>query len=170
MGAHVLSASSLVESQMLPPASPAGGPPEFRRVVLQRGARGFGFSIRGGREFHNMPLFVLRIAEMGPAQKSGQLHVGDQLLEVNGICTDGMTHAEAIGLIRQGGSTVTLLIKRISNNPPSGAAAGPSPYNPHHHLSQQQQTHHPQHPLTGSFYDSCVNSFIHLEIKPAIRL
>ncbi|XP_022651874.1 membrane-associated guanylate kinase, WW and PDZ domain-containing protein 3-like isoform X5 [Varroa destructor] len=148
MGAHVLSASSLVESQMLPPASPAGGPPEFRRVVLQRGARGFGFSIRGGREFHNMPLFVLRIAEMGPAQKSGQLHVGDQLLEVNGICTDGMTHAEAIGLIRQGGSTVTLLIKRISNNPPSGAAAGPSPYNPHHHLSQQQQAHHPQHPLT----------------------
>ena len=109
----MLAASSLVEGQMMPPASP-GGPAEFRRVVLQRGVRGFGFSIRGGREFRNMPLFVLRIAEMGPAQMSGQLHVGDQILEVNGICTDNMTHAEAINLIRQGGNTVTLLIKRTN--------------------------------------------------------
>ncbi|OQR75924.1 membrane-associated guanylate kinase, partial [Tropilaelaps mercedesae] len=154
IGGQMLSASSLIEGQMLPSASPAGGPPEFRRVVLQRGARGFGFSIRGGREFHNMPLFVLRIAEMGPAQKSGQLHVGDQLLEVNGICTDGMTHAEAISLIRQGDSTVSLLIKRNSN-PPAGTAGGSALYSPqhHHHLQQQQQQHasqqhQAQHPLT----------------------
>lgn len=48
---------------------------EYYEVELQRGTRGFGFSIRGGREFHNMPLFVLRIAENGPAAEDGKLKV-----------------------------------------------------------------------------------------------
>jgi atrophin-1 interacting protein 3 (BAI1-associated protein 1) len=45
-------------------------------VDLLRGARGFGFSIRGGREFGNMPLYVLSIAEGGPADIDGRLKVG----------------------------------------------------------------------------------------------
>ena len=44
-------------------------------VELSRGMRGFGFSIRGGREFHNMPLFVLRIAENGSAAQDARLRV-----------------------------------------------------------------------------------------------
>ena len=44
-------------------------------VELSRGTRGFGFSIRGGREFHNMPLFVLRIADNGAAAQDGRLRV-----------------------------------------------------------------------------------------------
>ena len=44
-------------------------------VELHRGARGYGFSIRGGREFDNMPLFVLRIAETGAASLDGRLKV-----------------------------------------------------------------------------------------------
>ena len=47
----------------------------FYAVELQRGDRGFGFSIRGGREFHNMPLFVLRLADSGPAAVDGRLRV-----------------------------------------------------------------------------------------------
>jgi len=44
-------------------------------VQLSRGARGFGFSIRGGKEFQNMPLFVLRLAEDGPATMDGRMQV-----------------------------------------------------------------------------------------------
>jgi len=44
-------------------------------IELQRGARGFGFSIRGGREFNNMPLFILKIAEGGSAHTDGRLRV-----------------------------------------------------------------------------------------------
>lgn len=55
--------------------SEAGEDGEYYGVELQRGTRGFGFSIRGGREFHNMPLFVLRIAENGPAAEDGKLKV-----------------------------------------------------------------------------------------------
>ena len=38
---------------------------QYFAVELARGQRGFGFSIRGGREFHSMPLFVLRMAVDG---------------------------------------------------------------------------------------------------------
>ena len=44
-------------------------------VDLNRGHRGFGFSIRGGQEFNNMPLFVLRIAEGGAADVDKRLRV-----------------------------------------------------------------------------------------------
>lgn len=43
-------------------------------VELERGLRGFGFSLRGGKEY-NMGLFILRLAEDGPAIKDGRIHV-----------------------------------------------------------------------------------------------
>ena len=49
---------------------------KFYQVELHRGSRGFGFSIRGGREFNSMPLFVLRIADGGAADLDGRLRVG----------------------------------------------------------------------------------------------
>ncbi|CAG7721513.1 unnamed protein product [Allacma fusca] len=81
-------------------------------VHLTRGARGFGFSIRGGKEFQNMPLFVLRLAEDGPASVDGRMQVGDQILQINGITTQGMTHSQAIHIIKTGGLNVHLLLRR----------------------------------------------------------
>ncbi|XP_069949409.1 uncharacterized protein Magi isoform X3 [Cherax quadricarinatus] len=116
--------------------SDAGDDGEYYGVELQRGTRGFGFSIRGGREFHNMPLFVLRIAENGPAAEDGKLKVGDQLMEINGRSTKDMTHADAIELIKQCGNSVSLLVKRGGKlpqhldtmNPNSlGSPVGPPP-------------------------------------------
>lgn len=80
-------------------------------VELNRGPKGFGFSIRGGHEFDSMPLFVLRIAEDGPAALDGRLRVGDQLMEINGQSTRGMTHTCAIQIIKQY-PTVRLLVRR----------------------------------------------------------
>lgn len=54
---------------------------QYHAVELTRGTRGFGFSIRGGREFQNMPLFVLQIAENGPASIDNRLRVSVILLE-----------------------------------------------------------------------------------------
>lgn len=51
---------------------------QYHAVELTRGTRGFGFSIRGGREFQNMPLFVLQIAENGPAFIDNRLRVSDE--------------------------------------------------------------------------------------------
>ncbi|XP_014296069.1 membrane-associated guanylate kinase, WW and PDZ domain-containing protein 1 [Microplitis demolitor] len=85
---------------------------QYHAIELTRGTRGFGFSIRGGREFQNMPLFVLQIADNGPASIDNRLRVGDQIIEINGINTKNMTHAEAIEIIRNGGPSVRLLVRR----------------------------------------------------------
>lgn len=45
-------------------------------VELERSQRGFGFSLRGGKEY-NMGLFILRLAEDGPALKDGRIHVSN---------------------------------------------------------------------------------------------
>ncbi|XP_069489461.1 membrane-associated guanylate kinase, WW and PDZ domain-containing protein 3 isoform X2 [Ambystoma mexicanum] len=79
-------------------------------VELERGPRGFGFSLRGGKEY-NMGLFILRLAEDGPAVKDGRIHVGDQIVEINGEPTQGITHTRAIELIQAGGTKVLLLLR-----------------------------------------------------------
>ncbi|XP_041323308.1 membrane-associated guanylate kinase, WW and PDZ domain-containing protein 3 isoform X3 [Pyrgilauda ruficollis] len=79
-------------------------------VELERGPRGFGFSLRGGKEY-NMGLFILRLAEDGPAVKDGRIHVGDQIVEINGEPTQGITHTRAIELIQAGGNKVMLLLR-----------------------------------------------------------
>ncbi|XP_056414289.1 membrane-associated guanylate kinase, WW and PDZ domain-containing protein 3 isoform X2 [Hyla sarda] len=79
-------------------------------VELERGPRGFGFSLRGGKEY-NMGLFILRLAEDGAAIKDGRIHVGDQIVEINGEPTQGITHTRAIELIQAGGTKVLLLLR-----------------------------------------------------------
>lgn len=47
---------------------------EFYSVDLERDSKGFGFSLRGGREY-NMDLYVLRLAEDGAAVRNGKMRV-----------------------------------------------------------------------------------------------
>uniref|UniRef100_A0A1A8DAJ8 Membrane associated guanylate kinase, WW and PDZ domain containing 2 n=1 Tax=Nothobranchius kadleci TaxID=1051664 RepID=A0A1A8DAJ8_NOTKA len=103
---------------------PLGIPPDFRpqdydyfTVELEKSTKGFGFSIRGGREY-SMDLFVLRLAEDGPAIRNGRMRVGDQIIEINGDSTRDMTHARAIELIKAGGRRVRLLLKRGTGQVP----------------------------------------------------
>uniref|UniRef100_A0A8C2DD18 Membrane-associated guanylate kinase, WW and PDZ domain-containing protein 1 n=1 Tax=Cyprinus carpio TaxID=7962 RepID=A0A8C2DD18_CYPCA len=90
---------------------------DFFTVELEKGMKGFGFSIRGGREY-KMDLFVLRLAEDGAAIRNGRMRVGDQIIEINGESTRDMTHARAIELIKSGGRRVRLLLKRGTGQVP----------------------------------------------------
>uniref|UniRef100_A0A8B9GWS4 Membrane-associated guanylate kinase, WW and PDZ domain-containing protein 1 n=1 Tax=Astyanax mexicanus TaxID=7994 RepID=A0A8B9GWS4_ASTMX len=90
---------------------------DFFTVELDKSVKGFGFSIRGGREY-KMDLFVLRLAEDGPAIRNGRMRVGDQIIEINGETTREMTHARAIELIKSGGRRVRLLLKRGTGQVP----------------------------------------------------
>ncbi|XP_051890590.1 membrane-associated guanylate kinase, WW and PDZ domain-containing protein 3a isoform X2 [Pristis pectinata] len=91
----------------------AGGRPQNSEcfpVELERGPRGFGFSVRGGKEY-NMGLFILRLAEGGAALLDGRIQVGDQIVEINGESTQGITHKRAIELIQSGGRKAHLVLK-----------------------------------------------------------
>uniref|UniRef100_A0A8C1Z6L3 Membrane-associated guanylate kinase, WW and PDZ domain-containing protein 1 n=1 Tax=Cyprinus carpio TaxID=7962 RepID=A0A8C1Z6L3_CYPCA len=90
---------------------------EFYSVDLERDNKGFGFSLRGGREY-NMDLYVLRLAEDGAAVRNGKMRVGDEILEINGESTKGMKHARAIELIKNGGRKVHLVLRRGDGSVP----------------------------------------------------
>ncbi|XP_029974738.1 membrane-associated guanylate kinase, WW and PDZ domain-containing protein 1 [Salarias fasciatus] len=83
----------------------------FYSVDLERGPTGFGFSLRGGSEY-NMGLYVLGLMEGGPAQRCNKIQVSDQLVEINGDSTAGMTHSQAVEQIRRGGHRIHLVLKK----------------------------------------------------------
>ncbi|CAG03935.1 unnamed protein product [Tetraodon nigroviridis] len=83
----------------------------YYSVDLDRGPSGFGFSLRGGSEY-NMGLYVLGLMEGGPASRSQKMEVSDQLVEINGNSTAGMTHSQAVEQIRRGGHRIHLVLKR----------------------------------------------------------
>ncbi|XP_029614322.1 membrane-associated guanylate kinase, WW and PDZ domain-containing protein 2 isoform X3 [Salmo trutta] len=132
-------------------------PPDFRpqdfdyfTVELEKSVKGFGFSIRGGREY-KMDLFVLRLAEDGPAIRNGRMRVGDQIIEINGDSTRDMTHARAIELIKAGGRRVRLLLKRGTGQVPEYDSASPWDAIPPALSALQEVTLDPQQPSTSSF-------------------
>ncbi|XP_030235840.1 membrane-associated guanylate kinase, WW and PDZ domain-containing protein 1 isoform X4 [Gadus morhua] len=90
---------------------------EFYSVDLERDSKGFGFSLRGGREY-SMDLYVLRLAEDGAAVRNGKMRVGDEILEINGESTKNMKHARAIELIKNGGRWARLVLKRGDGSVP----------------------------------------------------
>lgn len=66
---------------------------DVRTVVLQKGNTGLGFNIVGGEDGEG--IFVSFILAGGPADLSGELRRGDQILSVNGINLRNATHEEA---------------------------------------------------------------------------
>lgn len=65
----------------------------MRTVVLGKGNTGLGFNIVGGEDGEG--IFVSFILAGGPADLSGELRRGDQILSVNGINLRSATHEEA---------------------------------------------------------------------------
>ncbi|KAJ4933997.1 hypothetical protein JOQ06_006805 [Pogonophryne albipinna] len=101
---------------------------EFYSVDLERDGKGFGFSLRGGREY-SMDLYVLRLAEDGAAVRNGKMRVGDEILEINGESTKNMKHSRAIELIKNGGRRARLVLKRGDGSVPEydGSSDGHPP-------------------------------------------
>jgi C-terminal processing protease CtpA/Prc len=60
---------------------------------------------------HHFVAFILgRIIEGSPAERCGQLHVGDRILAVNHIGIMNLHHGDIVNLIKDSGYTVTLTI------------------------------------------------------------
>ncbi|XP_068997656.1 membrane-associated guanylate kinase, WW and PDZ domain-containing protein 1-like isoform X2 [Embiotoca jacksoni] len=100
-----------------PPTQTQSLDKDFYSVDLERDSKGFGFSLRGGREY-NMDLYVLRLAEDGAAVRNGKMRVGDEILEINGESTKTMKHSRAIELIKNGGRRARLVLKRGDGSVP----------------------------------------------------
>ena len=120
-------------------STPAAKAPKSFIVVLHRQDKTpFGFSVKGGVDKPELPhvyvsqcsirfthilecvyVFTLlpssqvkAVQAEGIAAADGRLRKGDQLLEVNGVKLEGVTHQEAVGLLKKSGDTLTLVLSR----------------------------------------------------------
>ncbi|XP_026305518.1 protein scribble homolog isoform X3 [Piliocolobus tephrosceles] len=94
-------------------------PPGLRELCIQKapGER-LGISIRGGARGHagnprdptDEGIFISKVSPTGAAGRDGRLRVGLRLLEVNQQSLLGLTHGEAVQLLRGVGDTLTVLV------------------------------------------------------------
>uniref|UniRef100_UPI00398F1E58 disks large homolog 4 isoform X2 n=1 Tax=Pristiophorus japonicus TaxID=55135 RepID=UPI00398F1E58 len=82
-------------------------PREPRRVIIHRGSTGLGFNIVGGEDGEG--IFISFILAGGPADLSGELRKGDQILSVNGVDLRNATHEQAAAALKNAGQTVTII-------------------------------------------------------------
>ncbi|KAK3755612.1 hypothetical protein QZH41_017605, partial [Actinostola sp. cb2023] len=57
-------------------------------------------------------IVIKSIEQNGAANKDGRLEVGDQILEVNGVSLDDLSHERAVSAVRMASSPVRLLVFR----------------------------------------------------------
>ncbi|XP_043370268.1 multiple PDZ domain protein isoform X18 [Dermochelys coriacea] len=88
------------------------GPPQYKTITLDRGQDGLGFSIVGGygSPHGDLPIYVKTVFAKGAAAEDGRLKRGDQIIAVNGQSLEGVTHEEAVALLKKTKGTVTLTV------------------------------------------------------------
>nr|XP_020467076.1 LOW QUALITY PROTEIN: multiple PDZ domain protein [Monopterus albus] len=88
------------------------GPPQFKTITLERGPDGLGFSIVGGygSPHGDLPIYVKTVFGKGAAAEDGRLKRGDQVMAVNGQTLEGVTHEEAVSILKRTKGTVTLTV------------------------------------------------------------
>ncbi|NXK34042.1 MPDZ protein, partial [Piprites chloris] len=88
------------------------GPPQYKTITLDRGPDGLGFSIVGGygSPHGDLPIYVKTVFAKGAAAEDGRLKRGDQIIAVNGQSLEGVTHEEAVAILKRTKGTVTLTV------------------------------------------------------------
>jgi len=86
--------------------------PSIREITLERGNEGLGFSIVGGygSPHGNLPIYVKTVFEKGAAAKDGRLKRGDQIIAVNGVSLEGITHEDAVNILKKSKGLITLSV------------------------------------------------------------
>ncbi|KAM4876856.1 multiple PDZ domain protein isoform 3-T6 [Thomomys bottae] len=99
-----LSSSSMFQDDL--------GPPQCKSISLDRGPDGLGFSIVGGygSPHGDLPIYVKTVFAKGAASEDGRLKRGDQIITVNGQSLEGVTHEEAVAILKRTKGTVTLMV------------------------------------------------------------
>ncbi|XP_017686409.1 PREDICTED: multiple PDZ domain protein isoform X18 [Lepidothrix coronata] len=88
------------------------GPPQYKTITLDRGPDGLGFSIVGGygSPHGDLPIYVKTVFAKGAASEDGRLKRGDQIIAVNGQSLEGVTHEEAVAILKRTKGSVTLTV------------------------------------------------------------
>uniref|UniRef100_A0A7N8XZZ4 Protein scribble homolog n=1 Tax=Mastacembelus armatus TaxID=205130 RepID=A0A7N8XZZ4_9TELE len=94
-------------------------PPGMQEIVIQKQpGEKLGISIRGGAKGHagnpfdptDEGIFISKVSSSGAAARDGRLQVGMRILEVNNHSLLGMTHTEAVRVLRAVGDSLVMLV------------------------------------------------------------
>ncbi|XP_036935129.1 protein scribble homolog isoform X10 [Acanthopagrus latus] len=94
-------------------------PPGMQEILIQKQpGEKLGISIRGGAKGHagnpfdptDEGIFISKVSSSGAAARDGRLQVGMRILEVNNHSLLGMTHTEAVRVLRAVGDTLGMLV------------------------------------------------------------
>ncbi|XP_039609648.1 protein scribble homolog isoform X5 [Polypterus senegalus] len=109
--------SNKQEIRMLVRRDPA--PSGMQNIVIEKmSGEKLGISIRGGAKGHagnpfdptDEGIFISKVNSNGAAARDGRLKAGLRILEVNNHSLLGMTHAEAVRILRSIGDTLDILV------------------------------------------------------------
>ncbi|XP_018409340.1 PREDICTED: inaD-like protein [Nanorana parkeri] len=94
------------------PGEEADRSPVPNVIHLEKGADGLGFSIVGGygSPHGDLPIYVKTVFTKGAAAVDGRLKRGDQILAVNDESLEGVTHEEAVAILKRQKGNVTLTV------------------------------------------------------------
>ncbi|XP_037235497.1 PDZ and LIM domain protein 5 isoform X4 [Falco rusticolus] len=76
----------------------------------------WGFRLQGGKDF-NVPLSISRLNDGGKAARA-HVGIGDVVLTIDGISTDGMTHLEAQNKIKACTGNLNMTLQRVASTKP----------------------------------------------------
>ncbi|XP_076026560.1 protein scribble homolog isoform X11 [Genypterus blacodes] len=94
-------------------------PPGMQEIVIQKQpGEKLGISIRGGAKGHagnpfdatDEGIFISKVSSSGAAARDSRLQMGMRILEVNNHSLLGMTHTEAVRVLRAVGDSLTMLV------------------------------------------------------------
>ncbi|XP_015675282.1 PDZ domain-containing protein 2, partial [Protobothrops mucrosquamatus] len=82
------------------------------KMTMMKGTDGLGIQITGGRGSKRSPhaIIIARVEEGGSAHRDGRLKVGDELLMINGQSLVGLSHQDAVVLLRSAEGLVYLVV------------------------------------------------------------
>ncbi|KAM6105609.1 LOW QUALITY PROTEIN: PDZ domain-containing protein 2 [Pterocles gutturalis] len=82
------------------------------KMQILKGTDGLGIQITGGRGSKRSPhsIIVTHVEEGGSAHRDGRLTVGDELLMINGQSLVGLSHQDAVALLRSAAGLVQLVV------------------------------------------------------------
>ncbi|XP_073691976.1 protein scribble homolog isoform X4 [Garra rufa] len=109
--------SNKQEIRMLVRRDPS--PPGMQEIVIHKlPGEKLGISIRGGAKGHagnpfdptDEGIFISKVSSSGAAARDGRLRVGMRILEVGNNSLLGMTHTEAVRVLRASGDSLVILV------------------------------------------------------------
>uniref|UniRef100_A0A672ZHZ7 Pro-interleukin-16 n=1 Tax=Sphaeramia orbicularis TaxID=375764 RepID=A0A672ZHZ7_9TELE len=82
------------------------------KMHMVKGQEGLGIQITGGRGSKRSPhgIIIAHVEEGGAIYRDGRLHAGDELLMINGQSLVGLTHQEAVAILRSTTGLVQLVV------------------------------------------------------------